>query len=158
MVSAPAAVPLRHVKEELKRLRQGQGLAHPAAVLGLSPQLRSLISGAPGSNAADDVVRLVTTIRRAIDSLGEHERIYARADFNLAPGHSYPTLTARQESLAAELKCAGKTVRRHADKALDTLAGFGHHATRPGGGSSRRTRGDRLRRRAHHLAGWAALA
>jgi hypothetical protein len=122
VVTTALVVSLPQVKEELKRLRQGQGLAHPAAVLGLSPQLRAAISRDLGADPADDVVRLVAAIRCAIEDLGEHERLYAQVDFNLTADHTYPTLSARQESLASVLRCTSKTVRRHADKALDTLA------------------------------------
>jgi hypothetical protein len=48
-------------------------------------------------------------------------RTSVEVDFNLLPEHRYPTLTERQESLARVRKCAAKTVRRHADRALDTL-------------------------------------
>ena len=114
------------VKTELRRLRQGQGLAHPASVMRLDPRLRRLVAGqAAGPDAADgtdEIVRLVSALRLAIGKLGSHERLFAEVDFNLISEHSYPTLTDRQESLARERKCAAKTVRRHADQALDTLA------------------------------------
>lgn len=55
-------------------------------------------------------------------TFGPHERAYAEVDFNIAPVHSYPTLTERQESLAQLHKCTAKTVRRHGDRALETLA------------------------------------
>jgi hypothetical protein len=123
MVPSPSGPSVRGVKEELKRLRQGQGLGHPTTVLDLSPLVReALIGGASDRGQASDVVRLVAALRGAIDGLGEHERLYALTDFNLVPEHAYPTLTERQESLATVLKCASKTVRRHADQALETLA------------------------------------
>lgn len=120
------APPAAWVKAELRRLRQGQGLAHPASVMRLDPRLRRLVAGqAAGPDAADgtdEIVRLVSAIRLAISKLGSHERLFAEVDFNLISEHSHPTLTDRQESLARERKCAAKTVRRHADQALDTLA------------------------------------
>jgi hypothetical protein len=65
---------------------------------------------------------VANALREAIYRLNEHERLYAEVDFNLIREHSYPTLTARQESLAGALGCASKTVRRHADQALESLA------------------------------------
>jgi hypothetical protein len=71
---------------------------------------------------ADEVVQVVATLRLAIERLNGHERRYAAVDFNLAADHSFPTLTERQESLAGELACTSKTVRRHAEQALESLA------------------------------------
>jgi hypothetical protein len=64
----------------------------------------------------------VATLRQAIGRLSDVERLHVEVDFNLLPEHHYPTLTERQESLARQQKCAVKTIRRHADRALDTLA------------------------------------
>jgi hypothetical protein len=123
MLSSDAELPTAWVKAELRRLRQGQGLAHPAAVMQLDAQLRRFIVGDMGSaSAADEILRLVGALRWAIGKLSIHERLFAQVDFNLSAEHSYPTLTDRQESLARERKCAAKTVRRHAEHALDTLA------------------------------------
>ncbi len=112
------------VKHSLKRLRQGHGLARPTALLELTDPVRAYLSkGAvrePGS--VEEVNRLVAVLRRAIEGLADDERLYVEVDFNLVAEHRYPTLTERQESLARLLKCAAKTVRRHADRALDTLA------------------------------------
>jgi hypothetical protein len=110
------------VKVELRRLRQGQGLAHPAVVMRLDERLRQLIIGDSVGHAADQVALLVAALRQAIGRLDSYERLFAEVDFNLVPEHSYPTLSDRQESLARERRCAVKTIRRHADRALDTLA------------------------------------
>lgn len=114
---------VERVKQELKRLRKGAALAHPAAVLHLSPQLRAVLARrrAPRGDA-DDVVDVLAGLRQAVDELNEHQRRFAVVDLNLDPDHSFPTLTGRQESLAYERACASKTVRRHADQALDSLA------------------------------------
>ncbi|MFI9509074.1 hypothetical protein [Nocardia sp. NPDC052566] len=114
-----------HVKECLTKLRQGHGLSRPTTLLtALDEQLRDFLSRGhrftPGS--ADQIALLASTIAAAVDRLGADERVYARVDFNLQPEHRYPTLTERQESLARQQKCATKTVRRHASRALDTLA------------------------------------
>jgi hypothetical protein len=61
-------------------------------------------------------------LRQAIGSLSRYERLHAEVGFNLTDEHSFPTLTARQESLAGSLRCAAKTVRRHGDRALESLA------------------------------------
>src|ERR1700728_4387828 len=123
MLPSEVALPPAWVKAELRRLQQGQGLAHPASVMQLDPRLRNLITGDPeGLTSADEVLRLVSALRRSINRLGSHERLLALVDFNLSSEHSYPTLTGRQESLARERRCAAKTIRRHADQALDTLA------------------------------------
>ncbi len=113
------------VKDGLKRLRQGHGLARPTALLTTLPdsmraQLANGTVGEPGS--VEEVTLLVAVLRRAIEGLADDERLYVEVDFNLVAGHMYPTLTERQESLARLQKCATKTVRRHADRALDTLA------------------------------------
>lgn len=121
MVAVPeAADPLPLVRQELLKLRQGPGLAHPTAVLGLSAELRRMLT-AP-ADSATEAVQIVTALTSAIDNLDNHHRQYARVDFNLDDEHSYPTLTERQESLAQRLRCAAKTVRRHADRALETVA------------------------------------
>ncbi len=112
------------VRAELLRLRQGPALGHPGVVTALSEALRALLltRQPPLSHAASDTTRLVAALRRVIDALTPHERRYAAADFNLLPQHSWPTLTERQKSLARVLGCSAKTVRRHAEQALDTLA------------------------------------
>lgn len=113
------------VKDGLKRLRQGHGLARPTALLTTLPDpVRAHLAngrvGEPGS--VEEVTLLVAVLRRAIEGLAEDERLYVEVDFNLVAEHRYPTLTDRQESLARLQKCAAKTVRRHANRALDTLA------------------------------------
>jgi hypothetical protein len=123
-VSSPS-LSVDEVKDSLKRLRQGHGLARPTALLSTLPDpiREHLANGAvsePGS--AEEVTLLVAVLRQAIDGLADDERLYVEVDFNLVAEHRYPTLTERQESLARLQKCAAKTVRRHADRALDTLA------------------------------------
>ncbi|WP_329243037.1 hypothetical protein OG417_45195 [Actinoallomurus sp. NBC_01490] len=125
MLSSAAPLPIEHVTAELKRLRRGPGLAHPMTATRLSPQLRRLLAGdSPDDphDSAGEVVRIITALRRAIDNLAPPERLYAQVDFNLSPDHGHKTLTERHESLARHLKCAAKTVQRHADKALETIA------------------------------------
>jgi|HubBroStandDraft_6_1064221.scaffolds.fasta_scaffold57993_3 hypothetical protein len=87
-----------HVRRELLRLRQGQALARPSIVLHLSPELRAHLAPElkPSAGAAHEAVQIAVFLRRAIGSLGDHERRYSEVDFNLAPEHSFPTLTARQ--------------------------------------------------------------
>lgn len=113
------------IKDDLKRLRQGQGLARPTSVLAvMSEPVRAHLTRdtSPKPGAADEVTAVVSTLRRAVERLGEDERRYVEVDLNLVPEHCYATLTERQESLARSQRCAAKTVRRHADRALDTLA------------------------------------
>ena len=136
MSSPTTALSARQIKDELKRLRQGQALARPSSVLTLSHDLRqALLGNAPQAlNADEQVVAVAEILQTTIGRMEEPERLYARVDLNLAEAHSYRTLTERQESLAAELKCASKTVRRHADQALETLAlmlATGHPSARP---------------------------
>lgn len=109
---------------ELKGLRHGHSLAHPGVVRSLSTELQDLLVVSQGSltGQADDVPRIVAALRRAIDALGQHERLHAQVEFNLLGEHSHPTLGQRQESLAALLGCTVKTVRRSSARALDTLA------------------------------------
>lgn len=77
----------------------------------------------------------MAVIRRAIEQLDPTERLYAQVDFGLDHAHAYPILTERQESLAGTLGCTSKTVRRHANRALSTLAllllSVGPHPTAP---------------------------
>jgi tetratricopeptide (TPR) repeat protein len=115
---------VEQVAFELKRVRQRLGLGHPAVVLELPAMIRRHLLGVVSSSHDDatDVVRLVAVLRNAIEELGDHERLFMLVDFNLIAEHSYPTLTERRESLARQVKCAMKTVRRHADRALETLA------------------------------------
>jgi hypothetical protein len=114
---------LRLAVGELMRLRQGPSLTRPSAVRQLSATFRQLIlSGAEPVDTADEIERVVAVLRAALDGLDKHQRRYARVDFNLDEQHAYPTLTERQASLAAELGCTSKTVRRHSDRAIETLA------------------------------------
>ncbi|MGH3932885.1 MAG: hypothetical protein ACRDTF_23255 [Pseudonocardiaceae bacterium] len=124
MVSHPS-LSVEQVKHSLKHLRQGPGLARPTAVLTTlaDPVRAHLAHGAetePGS--AQEIAYLLAVLRRAIEELSDDERLSVEVDFNLVAEHRYTTLTERQESLARVQKCAAKTVRRRADRALDTLA------------------------------------
>lgn len=113
------------VKDDLKRLRQGHGLARPTSVLhALSDPVRAHLTRGAGteSRSPSEVTLLLSTLHHAIGELSDDERLYVEVDLNLVPEHRYATLTERQESLAQQQKCAAKTVRRHADRALDTLA------------------------------------
>ncbi|WP_433521575.1 hypothetical protein ACQPZ2_30265 [Nocardia pseudovaccinii] len=123
---AHSALPsVDHVKECLIKLRQGPGLSRPTTLLtALDEPVRAYLSRGhncePGSAA--QIAVLADTISAAIDRLADDERLYAQVDFNLLPEHRFTTLTDRQESLANRQKCATKTIRRHAARALDTLA------------------------------------
>jgi hypothetical protein len=124
-VVSSSSLSVDSLKDDLKRLRQGHGLARPTALLTtLTDPVRAHLGNGtvcrPGS--VEELNRLVAVLRGAIEGLADDERLYVEVDFNLAPEHRYPTLTERQESLARLRKCAAKTVRRHADRALDTLA------------------------------------
>ncbi len=77
---------------------------------------------APPADPANEAVQLVAALTSVIEDLDRHHRRHAAVDFNLSDEHSYPTLTERQESLAQQLGCAAKTVRRHSDRALEILA------------------------------------
>lgn len=68
--------------------------------------------------SADEIARVVGAVREGIGELNRDQPLHAKVDFNLADEHSHPTLTARQESLAALLGCAAKTVRRRSEQAL----------------------------------------
>jgi hypothetical protein len=124
-MTAPRSRPTpEQIHTELKGLRHGHSLAHPGVVRSLSTELQNLLMASQGSptGQAEDVPRIIAALRRAIDALGQHERLHAQVEFNLLGEHSHPTLGARQESLAALLGCAVKTVRRSSARALDTLA------------------------------------
>jgi hypothetical protein len=117
-------VDLVAMKPELQRLRQGQGLAQPQVVLGSSPALRRCLLGsaAEGDSSARVALAVVERLAGAIGRLSESDQLIARTEFNLGHEHRYPTLTERQEALALALGCTAKTVRRRADRVLETLA------------------------------------
>ncbi len=119
-----ASLSLEDLKAQLQHLRRGRALGHPSSVLGLDHDVRRALRGAHLAEAgtADEVTVLLDVLNSAVDRLHEHERVYARVDLNLDPEHRYPTLTERQESLAQLLGCAAKTVRRRADRVLESLA------------------------------------
>lgn len=122
-MSRAESLTVESVKRELQRLRRGQGLGHPAAVLHLTPRLRAHLAGDDRSlGTADEVLVVMASLRQAIERLDQHQRVFAEVDFNLDAEHSYPTLSGRQESLACQRACASKTVRRQADKMLYSLA------------------------------------
>ncbi len=150
MALSPAPT-IDHVKECLVRLRQGQALARPTILLtALDEPVRAYLCRGqdhePGS--AEQIAALTATIRTAIDQLSADEHLCAQVDFNLHPGHRYPTLTDRQESLASHQKCASKTIRRRAARALDTLAYLlltppaTHQNTRSGNGRNNQIPGE----------------
>ncbi|HYS38531.1 MAG TPA: hypothetical protein VEO01_23175 [Pseudonocardiaceae bacterium] len=122
-MSSPS-LSLEDLKAQLQHLRRGQALGHPSSVLALNHDVRRALRGAQPMEAgtADEVTLLLDVLSRAVDGLHEHERVYARVDLNLDPEHRFPTLTERQESLAHLLGCAAKTVRRRADRVLESLA------------------------------------
>lgn len=97
-------------------------MSNPTVVFGLGAELRAHLSGPVHGGTADEIEKTIAGLRRAIERLDRHQRTFAKVDFNLDPDHSYPTLTARQESLAQAHACAGKTVRRRANRALEALA------------------------------------
>lgn len=121
MLTAPTA---DEIKDSLKRLRRGYGLARPTAVLTAIPEpVQSYLSRGQGfaPRSPGHVEYLAHLLHRTIRQLADGERIYLEVDMNLMPEHRYATLTDRQESLARHLKCAVKTVRRRSDQAMDTL-------------------------------------
>lgn len=112
------------LRESLIRLCKGLALARPTSVLtALTPEVRARLgessSAIPGS--AEEARHLVAVLQRGVAQLSADQRAHVEVDFNLDTEHQHPTLTERQESLAQKLGCAAKTVRRHADQALETL-------------------------------------
>lgn len=112
------------LRESLIRLRKGLALARPTSVLtALTPEVRALLGESSGALAgsAEEARHLVAVLQRGVAQLSADQRAHVEVDFNLDAEHQHPTLTERQESLAQKLGCAAKTVRRHADQALETL-------------------------------------
>jgi hypothetical protein len=108
----------------LIRLRKGPALARPTSVLtALTPEVREHLAESSGAlpGSADEARHLVAVLQRGVAQLSADQRAHVEVDFNLDAEHQHPTLTERQESLAQKLGCAAKTVRRHADQALETL-------------------------------------
>ena len=96
-MSSPTTLSARQIKDELKRLRQGQALARPSSVLTLSHELRQALLGEASQalSADEQVVTVADTLQTTISRMEEPERLYARVDLNLAEAHSYRTLTER---------------------------------------------------------------
>jgi hypothetical protein len=109
------------VRTELRRLRHGQSLAHPQTCLDLSDSLRQRLIGVSDQDPAA-ALAVVDAVRRAAARLSPSDRHLVEVELNLDPDHALPTLTERQESLAAELRCAAKTVRRRSERAMTALA------------------------------------
>ncbi|GGK43635.1 hypothetical protein [Nocardia camponoti] len=112
------------IKESLKRLRRGYALARPTTVLtALAEPVQTFLSRGQefDTQSPGHVEYLAHLLHRTVRQLAEGERLYLEVDLNLRPEHRYATLTDRQESLAQQLKCAVKTVRRRSDQAMDTL-------------------------------------
>lgn len=112
---------LGEVRVELRALRRGQALGRPQAGLELTHRLRAHLVGKHETDA-QAAVDLTAAIRRAADRLSETDRRIVAAELNLDAAHSFDTLTERQESLAAALRCTAKTIRRRSDRALTALA------------------------------------
>ncbi len=64
----------------------------------------------------------MSSLVAAVDALDKLPRETALVEFNLNEDHSFPTLTRRQGSLAVARGRDPKTVRRHGDRALETVA------------------------------------
>lgn len=108
---------------ELQRLRRGHGFSRPATFLTFSPTLAACLTGEEEvTSTPDGAATLRAGLERAIAQLSPAERTHALVELGLTPNHAYSTLTERQESLARELGCTSKTVRRHGDRALESLA------------------------------------
>lgn len=109
-------------------------MAHPTSVLSVlsGPVRAHLARGFSGERGSgQEVAYVVATLRQAVDGLVQDERLSAEVDLNLSSDHGFATLTDRQESLARAQKCAAKTVRRRANRAMETLAYVlltGHHS------------------------------
>lgn len=132
---------LDDVRGELRRLRRGQALGRPQAGLDLSAALRRHLVGTAHAGA-DSALAVVDSLRRAIGGLSAADRRILEAEMNLDAVHSHPTLTDRQESVAAALGCTAKTVRRRADRALTALALIVASDTEPGNADQQRDPGD----------------
>ena len=126
MLDNPPNLTVDSVAKEMKSLRRGTGLGNPTVVSGISLDLRSHLLGGAVSleeeTSADQIVFLVRSISAAVELLDDSLRMFVKVDLNLDPEHSYSTLTDRQESLAAHLECAAKTIRRKSESAFRALA------------------------------------
>lgn len=131
---------------ELRRLRRGQALARPQAGLELSVALRRHLVGVRQDDA-DTAMAVVAALRNAAARLGSADRRIMEAELNLQVEHSHPTLTGRQESLAAELRCTAKTVRRRADRAIVAMSLIVASGTEPLPTPMSSTTGDEALRR-----------
>jgi len=121
MVSAPD--PLHALLHDLRTLRTGVGLREPQRLLGCSETFREVTGTANG--ALDDAQRIERGMSRllaACAELDEPARETVLVELNLHQGHRHHTLTARQGSLAAVRACDAKTIRRHGNRAMETLA------------------------------------
>ncbi|MGH8055583.1 MAG: hypothetical protein ACREP4_16860 [Stenotrophomonas sp.] len=122
MISAPDD-PLGTLFKDLQGLRSGLGLREPQRLLECSETFRHVTGMANG--ALGDARRIevgMSSLVAAVDALDKLPRETALVEFNLHADHSFPTLTRRQGSLAVARGCDPKTVRRHGDRALETVA------------------------------------
>jgi hypothetical protein len=110
------------VEGELRRLRQGIGLAD-TKIVAAQTVLHQLICGPAGpADSANQVARIQQAVRAAINDLIPDLQQYALVDFNLDASYDGETLTLRQQKLATKQGRVPKTVQRHADKAIRALA------------------------------------
>lgn len=115
--------PLRTLFRDLQGLRSGLGLREPQRLLGCSETFRHVTGMANG--ALGDAQRIeigMSSLAAAVDTLDKLPRETALVEFNLHEDYNLPTLTQRQGSLAVARGCDPKTIRRHSDRALETVA------------------------------------
>lgn len=146
------ALDLADVRTELRQLRRGQALARPQSGLELSVGLRQHLIGTRPDDA-DAALAVVAALRVATARLSMSDRRIVEAELNLDVKHGHPTLTERQESLAAELRCTAKTVRRRADRAITALALVVASGSEPLCTEAESVTGDDALRRFWHLDG-----
>lgn len=115
--------PLRALLKDLQGFRGGVGLREPQRLLASGETFRRVTGTA--NSAFSDAQRIemgMSRLLEAVDTLDTLPRKTALVELNLHEKHNFHTLTERQGSLAAARRCDPKTVRRHGNRALETVA------------------------------------
>ncbi len=106
---------------ELAALRKGMGMRRPALMGRVGPGLRDVCGLDETATHTDARTALTTVLRRATEALPAPLDQVARVMLAIEPDYVEPTLTGRQNRLAAAMGVDPVTVRRRCDLALRLL-------------------------------------
>lgn len=109
---------------ELAALRKGWGLRRPSIRDRIGPQLRKLCGVDEGTTHSAARNRVMSVLVRAFSALPDEFELAARVMMAMEPDYDGPTLTHRQERLAAAWNVDPVTVRRRCDLALQLASAY----------------------------------